>query len=294
MPNPPETIHSKKMPDGLEHVQKALRELGKSLKSLPPNPLPKQVHKLRTAARRVEAIAAALPQVEEKESRRLVKSIEPLRKAAGSLRDMDVLAANLRKLSRDSSGDSVAHLIDHVRFVRAGSAQELRHELARKRKKAKHELEQFAHEAAAAWPSNGSAVHAAASRGARNGRRRNGINPAARHLAHELAEWPPLGEQNIHEFRVKLKELRYILQLDPKADAAFVAALGSVQRRIGDWHDWQQLAEIAHEFVGPGQDQPLLARIDETMHKKFVRALASANALRRLHLTSALPHVLGC
>ena len=83
----------------LERVQKALRELGKSLKSLPANPAPKEVHKLRTAARRVEAIAGALPEAEGKASRRLVKSIEPLRKAAGGVRDMDVLAANARKLS---------------------------------------------------------------------------------------------------------------------------------------------------------------------------------------------------
>jgi len=283
------------MPDAPQPVQKALRELGKSLKSLPANPLPKQVHKLRTSARRVEAIAAALPQIEARTSRRLVKSIEPLRKTAGHVRDMDVLAANLRKLARDASGDSLTRLIEHLQFIRASGAEELQHEMDRKGKRTRHKLKEFAQEVLSASSSNGSS---APSNGqavpTRNGRRRNGVNPTTKQLAHELAEWPPLNEQNIHEFRVKLKELRYVLQLDAKADPAFVAALGAVQRRIGDWHDWQQLAAIANEFLEPAQDQPLVARIDETVREKFTRALAAAKALRREHLRSGLPHVLGC
>ena len=54
----------------LERVRKVLRELGRLLASLPANPPPNKVHKLRTAARRVEAIAAALPAGDQKKSRR--------------------------------------------------------------------------------------------------------------------------------------------------------------------------------------------------------------------------------
>jgi len=281
------------MRNGLEPVQKALRDLGKSLKNLPRDPLPKQVHKLRTSARRVEAIASALPHVKD-EGSRLIKAIEPLRKAAGPVRDMDVLQANLRNLSHDSSDDSLFRLIDHLQFIRAESAQELRHRLKRRRKSAQHRLKQFALQAQSALPSNG-AGKAAPSRAThlRNGRHHNGLNPTAKHLAHELAHWPPLNEQGIHDFRVKLKELRYTLQLDAKADPDFVAALGSVQRRIGEWHDWQQLAEIAHEFLEPEQDRRLLVRIDETKGEKFARALTAANTLRRQYLNSGLPRVLG-
>jgi len=280
------------MPDDLERVQKALRELGKSLKSLPKNPLPKAVHKLRTSARRVEAIAAAMSRRQNGKSRRLVKSIEPLRKTAGHVRDMDVLEANLRRLSRDGSGDSLARLMEHLRFVRTSEALELRHALDRKSKKAKQELKQFARDLQSAWPSNGSAAHAAGP--ARNGRHRNGVNPTARHVASELSDWPILDEQNLHHFRVKIKQLRYILQLDPKADPDFIAALGSVQRRIGDWHDWQELAAMARQFLNSDHDQALLARIEETKGNKLMRAKAAANALRREYLNSGLPRVLGC
>jgi CHAD domain-containing protein len=298
------------MADDLEPVQRALRDLGKSLKSLERDPDPEDVHKLRTSARRVEAIAAALPEVEGKKSRRLVKAIEPLRKAAGKVRDMDVLTANLRRLAKDTPGDSLNRLVDHLRFVRESEAGDLRHTLDRKRGAARHNLKQYARKVESEWPANGAAstsngaTPTSASTSvpgpagqtihAKNGHHRNGTNPAAKHLARELAEWPALNEHNIHEFRLRIKELRYVLQLDAKADEDFVGALGSVQRRIGEWHDWEQLAEIAHEFLNPTQDHELLRRIDETMQKKLKRALGAANALRRQFLRSAVLHIPGC
>lgn len=283
------------MPEELQQVEKALRDLGKSLKRLPANAPPEKVHKLRTSARRVEAIAAALPQIKKKKSHRLVKSIEPLRKAAGGVRDMDVLVANLRKLAKDSQGDSLPRLMDHLEFVRAGSASELRAAMNRRRKSAKTNLKKYAHEVRIGLPDPATAVHAdTLADHARNGHHRNGVNPTAKHLARELAEWPRLSEQNIHDFRLKIKALRYILQLDAGADPALVSDLGSVQRRIGDWHDWEQLAEIAHEFLQPERDRALLARIDQTMQQKLSRALAAANAMRRQHLRAAVVHIHGC
>jgi CHAD domain-containing protein len=283
------------MPEELQQVEKALRDLGRSLRRLPANPPPEKVHKLRTSARRVEAIAAALPQIKEKKSHRLVKSIEPLRKAAGGVRDMDVLVANLRKLAKDSEGDSLPRLMDHLEFVRAGSANQLRQAMEHRRKTARTNLKKYAHEVRTELPEAAPAAHANGRvNHASNGHRRNGVNPTAKHLAREIAEWPQLGEQNIHDFRLKIKALRYILQLDANADSALVSDLGSVQRRIGDWHDWEQLAEIAHEFLEPERDRALIARIDEFMQKKLTRALADATALRRQHLRAAVVHIHGC
>jgi CHAD domain-containing protein len=285
----------KDMPDDREQVEKALRDLGKSLKRMPADPPPEKVHKLRTSARRVEAIAAALPQIRQKKSHRLVKSIGPLRKAAGSVRDMDVLVANLRKLAKDSEGDSLPRLMDHLEFVRASGAGELRKKMARERKKARSNLKKYAHEVRAELPGAVASEHAnGRTDHAHNGHRQNGVNPTAKHLARELAEWPRLSEHNIHDFRLKIKALRYILQLDANADSELVSDLGSVQRRIGEWHDWEQLAEIAHEFLEPERDRALLSRIDETMRQKLSRALSAANALRRQHLRAVVLHIPGC
>jgi CHAD domain-containing protein len=208
---------------------------------------------------------------------------------------MDVLVANLRKLAKDSEGDSLPRLMDHLEFVRAGSANQLRQAMDRRRKTARTNLKSYAHEVRTELPEAAPAAHANGRvNRASNGHHRNGVNPTAKHLAREIAEWPQLGEQNIHDFRLKIKALRYILQLDANADSALVSDLGAVQRRIGDWHDWEQLAEIAHEFLEPERDRVLLARIDEFMEKKLTRALAAATALRRQHLRAAVVHIHGC
>jgi CHAD domain-containing protein len=274
----------------LESVEKALRDLGKSLKSLPANPLPRQVHKLRTSARRVEAITAALPEAEGKASHRLMRAVKPLRKAAGGVRDMDVLAANIHRLRQTIPAESLARLIDHLRTARNEDADTLRRAFKLRRKTARHNLKEYAQKvhSALSESQNGSNGHV------RNGYQGNRANPTARQLAREIAEWPPIHIENIHEFRLKVKQLRYTLQLDPEADPDLLAMLGLVQRRIGEWHDWEQLHEIAHEFLQPAQDAALLSQIDKVMQQKLDRAFAAAKLLRRQHLRAAIQHIQGC
>jgi CHAD domain-containing protein len=274
----------------LEHVQKALRDLGKSVKSLSGDPLPKEVHKLRTSARRVEAITGALPP--GKKAKRLVKSIEPLRKTAGGVRDMDVLTANVHKLSQSVPADSLSRLVEHLESSRTEEAGELQRELQRERKVLRLNLKQYAEMVQETWPDSDFGNSAAAH--SRNDRHRNAENATVKHLARELGEFPVLTGGNIHKFRLKVKELRYILQLDAGADPELVAELGNVQRRIGDWHDWEQLAEMARGFLDSERDRVLLAQIDEIRQQKFSRALATANAMRRQHLPRAFIYIAGC
>jgi CHAD domain-containing protein len=269
------------MADELERARKALRELGKTLKTLSTDPPPRQVHKLRTATRRVEAVAAALAPADAKKSRRLLRSIEPVRKAAGGVRDMDVLIANARKLARHSAGDSLTRLLEHLEIARRQNAEVLRRALGRRRDTVRQHLKQYSKLVRSALgPTKGSA-----SADALPSQPYEGFHSAAMEVAGELGEWAPLDADNIHAFRLKVKQLRYILQLSADADARLVDALGNVQRRVGDWHDWQQLEEIAREILNAERDQALLARIAQTVKRKFDPALAAANALRGKYLT---------
>jgi CHAD domain-containing protein len=275
------------MADELDRVRKVLRELGKLLDSLPANPPPKEVHKLRTAVRRVEAIAAALPAGDQKKSRRLLKPIEPVRKAAGGVRDMDVLISHARGMARNSAGDSLCRLVGHLESARNESAAELRRTLGRRRKAARDKLKQYSKMVKSVLaPAKSSTPNAAQA-----GLPHEEVHSAAMNIVRELGEWPRLDASNIHAFRLKVKELRYVLQLYGDADPGFVEALGDVQRRIGDWHDWQQLAEIARAILDPEQDGALLARIDGIAKKRLANALTSANALRGRHL--AMPAAVG-
>ena len=269
------------MAEELERARKALRELSKTLKSLTLDPTPNEVHKLRTTTRRVEAIVSVLAQLEGKESRRLLKSIEPVRKASGGVREMDVMIANARKLARYADGDSLARLLGQLQIARQQSAVELRRAISRRRDAAQENLKEYSSLVRAALArakrpasGNGSLLHP-----------HDGIHTAAINVVRELGEWPPLNAENIHAFRLKVKELRYILQLSADANPGLSDALGNVQRRIGDWHDWHQLNEIAREVLNPERDGALLARIRQTTGRRLKQALAAANALRGRYLT---------
>jgi CHAD domain-containing protein len=110
-------------------------------------------------------------------------------------------------------------------------------------------------------------------------------------VVRDLGDWKPLDAGNLHEFRLKVKQLRYTLQLDAQADSILVETLGDVQRRVGDWHDWHQLEEIARAVLIYNKDRVLLDRISNTVKRRFHRALASANALRGKYLN--MPPAMG-
>jgi CHAD domain-containing protein len=253
----------------LEQAHKALRELGKALKNLPNAPAPEQVHKLRTAARRVEALATALPLGGKKKTRELLDAIEPLRKAAGGIRDIDVLKIHARKLNRLAAGDAIARLIEQLDFSRLHSAAALKRELGSRREKTRAHLKQYAK------------LLDAAKSGAQH---QSEIHPAAMRALRELATWPPLDAANLHGFRLKVKRLRYILQLDSEAAPGLVEALGQVQHFVGDWHDWQQLEERARELLDAQKDAATLARIEQATKRRYTAALKAANSLRATYL----------
>jgi CHAD domain-containing protein len=269
------------MAEELERARKAVRELGRTLKGLPKDPPPEEVHKLRTTTRRVEAIVSVLAQMEGKESRRLLKSIQPIRKAAGGVREMDVMIGNARRLARRAEGESLARLVEQLQVARQQNALELRRTLGRRRAAARKNLKEYSSLIRAA------AAHAqrAASKNGLVIGGHDGIHSAAAHVVRELGEWPPLNGENLHAFRLKVKELRYILQLSSDANSELGEALGNVQRLIGDWHDWHQLHEIAREILTPERDLALLERIDETTKRRFDRALAAAKKLRGKYLS---------
>lgn len=261
----------------LDRLQEPLRKLRKSLKSLKKNPPPEEVHKLRTRARHIEAIAPALTSTDEKKTRRLLKSIKPVRKAAGSVRDMDVLTGNALSLPRNSHRESLLRLVASLGTTRKKSAGALLETVSEQRKAARQVLKKYAKlvETSANGGRTGSAV---------NGQQARSVQAAILGLEGELSHWPALSERNIHPFRLKVKELRSILQLIPNSDAGFVAALGKVKDQIGDWHDWQQLNGYARTVLDALEDRALLRQIEEMGEHKLEEALAAATALRRRYL----------
>src|SRR5277367_4561435 len=101
----------------LENAQRPLYKLRKWLKHFPKDPAPSDVHALRTQARRLEANTGAFV-LGAQTTRHLLKLVAPVRKAAGSVRDMDVLTAHALTLQADGEEDCVVHLLEHLGSMR--------------------------------------------------------------------------------------------------------------------------------------------------------------------------------
>ena len=255
-----------------DNMKQPARKLRKSLKS-PPSDLPIGfVHRLRNQTGRLEAIVAASVLERKKLARQLLKTIRPVRKAAGEVRDMDVLATKARSLS-GRRNDSVARLVEHLVDSRVQSARALLQTLAKRQKKARRSLKGFSKQI-------GQKLRAKSS-GPKNEPARHWLKAdATSKLAAELNQWPELDEENLHAFRLKIKELLYVLHLVRNADAEFMDALVKAKDEIGDWHDWYQLTKIAAQTLDVQKDRAALKRIEDTSKKKLDLALAAANAIK--------------
>lgn len=269
------------MPIEFERLEKPLRKLRKTLKRWPSNPTVEEVHKLRTQTRRLEAILSAFMLEQQLEMRRLLKTMAPIRKAAGAVRDMDVLVADTLTLPDAAENESIVHLVEYLGSRRADSASELRHAIADRRKQARRHLKQCIRLIGSEFSRKKlQSLQAAPARAV-------GV---ATGLASELREWPRLNEDNLHDFRKQVKKVRYILQLGVSQGTAtetpWLEALGKVKDEIGDWHDWRELLHIAQDVLDKEHDGATLKQIAETASIRFKRALASTNSLRARYLSS--------
>jgi CHAD domain-containing protein len=94
-----------------------------------------------------------------------------------------------------------------------------------------------------------------------------------------------LSKRTLHSYRLKVKELRYVLQM---ADAAehhtFIDKLSEVKDAIGEWHDWDELSGIARELLNHGKGCKLLSELKAVRDTKYHRALLLANEMRKTYL----------
>ena len=251
-------------------VERPFEKLRKQLKGFPSNARPEDVHSLRAQTRRLEATIAALLLNREKKSRRLIQAITPVRKAAGKVRDMDVLITDVLALSRLHGSEALVRLVEHLAKIRVKSARKLREVVGAQQREARKRLKQSAKLIRKKLENDSEAMSGEA---------------APQILMTELSHWPELDAGNLHLFRIRIKELRYMLQLIPQADGKLLDALGGVKDAIGDWHDWVELLKISRKVLDPEADGQLLQQIDETGSEKLQRALTAANQLRERYFS---------
>jgi len=95
------------------------------------------------------------------------------------------------------------------------------------------------------------------------------------------AEFSTFSEENLHEFRKRIKMVRYLAEIHADADRAcahIALQMKKVQSAIGEWHDWQELGrETLH---GRHAKNKSLAELLHTVTtESFEAALSSVNTV---------------
>jgi CHAD domain-containing protein len=229
------------------------------------------VHSLRTHARRLEAAVAAVALGRNKASRRLLKLISPVRKAAGKVRDMDVLIEDVLTLADSHGSESMVRLVEHLARMRVKHARKLHDIVVQKRPEARKQLKQSSKMLKKAVKKDG---------GDRSGEPQT--------LISELGHWPDLNAANLHMFRIRIKELRYMLELSDGADPTLMRSLGIVKDAIGEWHDWVELLRIALKVLDAEADVGNLNRLREIVREQLESAVTAANHLRERYFKNGV------
>lgn len=252
----------------LDQVEKPFSKLGKLLKKMPKQPSPEQVHDIRTRTRRVEAALHAVSLDRQRKGRRAIQAVTPVRKRAGKVRDMDVLIGFASTLSADRDHQCHVQLLEHLGHKRFQGARKLHQEVVQQRRVATQWLKRCASVIERNFTSE-------------NGRKQWSADAtaAALEFSGELASWPKLNAKNLHPFRLKLKELRNVLQLSGQ-DSELVEMLDEAKDKIGAWHDWTELSIIAEDVLQHSGRCDVQEQIRAGARERFENAMMLANRLR--------------
>lgn len=252
---------------------KPFKKLRKLIGNLDRQPTAEDVHHIRTYTRRIEATLAAIPDVCERNEHRLLRQSAKVRRRAGKVRDMDVLTAYVRKLKVDGEQRCIVLFLEHLGAERERYGHKLYNTAHQARAKLRPALKKSANmldRLLADQQDSGDLARDAAS--------------DVLSLSADLRNPPRLNKNNLHPYRLKLKELRYILQnAQPEADPQFVEALGRVKDEIGEWHDWEELVAIADELFAENRHPgcKLVRGMQAIADRKFQHALETTEHLRK-------------
>lgn len=264
------------------------------------------VHHLRTGTRRVEATLETLAREAGKRGlgtqaedarQRWLRQLKKVRRAAGTVRDLDVhrelLADNLLPAA-DSAPDKVAaELTEATESAAAGSvavtplieqARSLDAWLNARRSVAADAL-------CATLDDHARALLEAEQQFMDAIAQRRSVLQRAHRPADRLAledylrlmdAMPLLDKENLHDFRKGAKKARYVAESDDQDPAAeaMAKAIKRVQDAIGDWHDWEVVAEEAHEALGK-DGAPLEADLETRAQQAYERALRTTSTTGR-------------
>jgi CHAD domain-containing protein len=259
----------------IARLEQSVSRLDKFLKKAPKNPTPKKIHDVRTSTRKLESALESLTIRNKAAKKRLLRDLPVIRKRCGKVRDMDVLTGHAITVKlEDGEQDCLIQLLERLGATRVKYAKRLRQEVKRFAPQTRKDLERVGKTV--------QRLHAAKDGGAVPETQTTSVTAE---MAAELHIPAHLNRNNLHPYRLKVKQLRYVLQLSQEAQHdRFVAALGEVKDCIGEWHDWGELVAIASDLLSPGPQCKFVQQLKRIAGEKFEKALAITNKMRATYV----------
>lgn len=263
------------MPLNEARLVKPVQQLRKLARQLPELPSPEDVHRLRTNARQFEAAFHALHLKQTGLPRSLLKDVHELRRRAGRVRDLDVLAELTTALPDSIEPELRLHLLERLQHRRRQQAKKLRkkarHLAPRLRPRLKQAASQLERLTSPLAP-----------------RTRSQLTALAHRLALALTKPAALTPSKLHRYRLRLKRLQNVLLLaEVKHPSPFLRDLGAVKDAIGAWHDAALLLELAPQLAALPPASQLLRELAHLTEARYHHAVSLAQNLRLTHFAPA-------
>jgi CHAD domain-containing protein len=290
----------------LREVAEAMRSTLDACRKHGEPPKVEAVHHLRTGTRRVEATletlareagARGLGKAAEEARQRWLKQLKKVRRASGTVRDLDVhrelLADNFLPAEEEAKPDENAADAGPESLAAASSgevtplvaqARSLDAWLKSQRSVAAQALCKTLDDHAARLLDVEQQFMAAIAKSLSIQHRAH--RPAARMALEDYLRlvdaMPHLDQENLHDFRKGAKKARYVAESDDKDPAAeaMAKAIKRVQDAIGDWHDWDVIASEAREALH-GDRAALEAQLELRTQRAYERALRITSTMSR-------------
>lgn len=265
----------------IQRIQRSTRRVTKFLRKNSRRPSSEAIHDLRTDLRRLETAFLSLGLDAKKNIKRMLRDFGKVRKCAGKVRDMDVLTADALKFKDEGEQDCLVQLLEYLGMKRAKHARKLNGvintaspRLRRLLDRASKRVEKLFNQADKD-PLDSKAISATVAKAIELGA---GLTSPAR-----------LTRANLHPYRLKVKELRNVLQLADQTGAQdFLRDLGEVKDAIGEWHDWEELSGTAAQILDHRSCQ-LRSHLTATSGSNYGNALRLSNRLRSKYLRRKKP-----
>jgi CHAD domain-containing protein len=245
--------------------------LAKSVSKLAEAVSEKGVHRLRTGIRRLETLVNYTGPKLSKKQEKALEELRALRKRAGKVRDLDIQIGLLGSIGNRSASTDRRTLLETLKKKRTKQADRLS-SVVKKLEAGKFvaRLERITEKSGAEAEQE------------KPSEPLQDVGKDLAELATEFSTRQMLKPNKLHELRIKLKLLRYRAELAPETaeQKQLVERLKSVQDAIGEWHDWEMLAESAEKEFGERMNCALLVEIRSLFAARYSAAnSAAANLL---------------